>query len=91
MSRAVTYVKAKSEGLTAEREEESETPVTRATAVSRGGGDGPVETSSNADREASGEGDPLKKRKKSLGKRMRSFGRVSSSSIQVCMIKSVSP
>ena len=51
-----------------------------ASAVSRGG-DGPVETSSNADHEASGEGDPLKKRKKSFTKRVMSLaGRSSSSS-----------
>ena len=59
-----------------------------ASAESRGG-DGPVETSSNADHEASGEGDPLKKRKKSFGKRMMSFGRSSSNSPKALSKKNV--
>ena len=94
MSRAGKPKGKKGKGQTADREEETrfiedgadtgqktghgKSP--GATAVSRGGGDGPVETSSNADREASGEGDPLKKRKKSFGRRMMSYGRSSSSS-----------
>ena len=94
MSRAGKPKGKKAKGQTADREEETrfiedgantgqktghgKSP--GASAVSRGG-DGPVETSSNADHEASGEGDPLKKRKKSFGKRMmRSIGRSSSSS-----------